>query len=84
MECFEKTMILLIHTSYLRDVASISVEKNVVSKRTKDIHEEHAFVLDMPIIPTRVHGCVVFCSHYRFRTPRSEPCYIYIYITSII
>ena len=38
MECFEKTMILLIHTSYLRDVASISVEKNVVSKRTKEIH----------------------------------------------
>ena len=38
MECFEKKMILLIHTSYLRDVASISVEKNVVSKRTKDIH----------------------------------------------
>ena len=38
MECFEKTMILLIHTSYLGDVAYTSVEKNVVSKRTKDIH----------------------------------------------
>ena len=38
MECFEKTMILLIHTSYLEDVTYTSVEKNVVSKRTKDIH----------------------------------------------